>query len=613
MKSNFRFSKKELELVIFVLGLLSKRDKAKLFRIAITQFCIGLLDLIGVIFIGALGALSINGVNSRAPGERVTQFLRLIGIEEFEFESQAAILALIAIVILVTRTFLAVYYSKHTLRFLSIKAAEISIQLYRKMIKGELQQIQTLHSQETLFAINRGVDLLVVLIIGTSVNLMADIASLMTISLGLFVVDPLMAVTSFILFTVTGIILNRLTQTRARFFAKEKTKYEIKANNKLLETLETFRELYVRNREEFYIAEFSVLRKKYTNAVSEVTFLPNISKFVVETVVLVGAILIGASQFILNDAFRAVGTLSVFLAAGTRVAPAFLRIQQSIMAIRSAQNQIQPTLDYITRYALQDKVVDETATASSKQNLEFVKVEFADVSFSYNDESNFEIQNFTETLNINEVSALVGSSGSGKSTIFDLMLGIQQPKSGSIKISGFEPREFIEQFAGNISYVPQDISIVSGSIRENVCLGYPIDEFPDSRIWEALEMAKLKSDVEGFEEMLEAQVGERGNKLSGGQKQRLGLARALLTKPRLLLLDEATSSLDARTEVQVTEAIQGLKGKVTVVLIAHRLSSIRNADKVIYMRGGKLIASGKFEDVRRLVPDFDEEANLMGL
>ena len=126
-------------------------------------------------------------------------------------------------------------------------------------------------------------------------------------------------------------------------------------------------------------------------------------------------------------------------------------------------------------------------------------------------------------------------------------------------------------------------------------------------------MAKLKSDVEEFEELLDTHVGERGNKLSGGQRQRLGLARALLTKPRLLLLDEATSSLDARTEVQVSEAIQGLKGKVTVVLIAHRLSSIRDADKVIYMKGGKLVASGKFEEVRRLVPAFNEEANLMGL
>lgn len=613
MKANFSISKKELKLIIFVLALLSKSDKTKLLRIAITQFCIGLLDLIGVVFIGALGALSINGLNSRAPGERVSEFLRFIRIENFRFESQAAILAILAILVLVTRTVLAVYYSKRTLRFLSEKAAEISIRLYRNMINGDLQQIQTHHSQETLFAVNRGVDLLVVLIIGTSVNLMADIASLLTISLGLFVVDPLMAVTSFILFTATGIVLNKLTQTRARFFAMEKTKYEIKANNKILETLETFRELYVRNREEFYIAEFSDLRKKYTNAVSEVTFLPNISKFVIETVVLVGAILIGASQFILNDAFRAIGTLSVFLAAGTRVAPAFLRIQQSIMAIRSAENQIHPTLNYITRYARQTEVVDETTRTASKQSIEFVKVEFADVSFSYNGETRFEIQNFTETFNLNEVSALVGSSGSGKSTIFDLMLGIQQPKSGSIKLSGVEPREFIVQFPGNISYVPQDISIVSGTIRENVCLGYPVDEFSDLRIWEALEMAKLKNDVEEFEELLDAQVGERGNKLSGGQKQRLGLARALVTRPRLLLLDEATSSLDARTEVQVTEAIQGLKGKVTVVLIAHRLSSIRNADKVIYLRSGKLIASGKFEEVRRLIPDFDEEAKLMGL
>lgn len=613
MKLNFMVSKKELRLATLVLGLLSKKDKSKLVRIAVTQFCIGLLDLVGVVFIGALGALTINGVNSRAPGERVAQFLTLMGIENLKFEAQAAILALAAMVVLVSRTIFSVLLSKRTLRFLAEKAAEISVQLYRKIVKGGIDQIQISHSQEILFAVNRGVDLLVVLIIGTSVNLMADIAALMTISIGLFVVDPFMAVVSLILFTITGLILNRLTQSRARFFAQEKTKYEIRANNKLLETLETFRELYVRNREEYYIGQFSEMRKQYTKAVSEVTFLPNVSKFVIETVVLVGAILISISQFVLNDAFRAIGTLTVFLAAGTRIAPAFLRIQQSTLAIKSARNQIQPTLELITRYDLQRKWFAEPKSATPKSDLDDVTVEFKDVSFSYNGDSKFMIQNFTETLNVNEVSALVGSSGSGKSTIFDLMLGIHQPQSGFIRVSGLEPRDFIEQFAGLVSYVPQDISIVSGSIKENVCLGYSLDDFSDSRVWEALEMARLKSDVEEFEELLETHVGERGNKLSGGQRQRLGLARALLTRPRLLLLDEATSSLDARTEVQVSEAIQGLKGKVTVVLIAHRLSSIRNADKVIYMKGGKLVASGKFEEVRRLVPAFNEEANLMGL
>lgn len=613
MKFNFMVSKKELNLAKLVLGLLSKKDKFKLVRIAVTQFCIGLLDLVGVVLIGALGALTINGVNSRSPGERVTQFLTLIRIENFEFEAQAVTLTLAAMVVLVSRTILSVLLSKKTLSFLAEKAAKISVQLYRKIVKGGIDQIQISHSQEILFAVNRGVDLLVVLIIGTIVNLVADIAALVTISIGLFVVDPFMAVASMVLFTITGLILNRLTQTRARFFAQEKTKYEIRANNKLLETLETFRELYVRNREEFYIRQFSEMRKQYTKAVSEVTFLPNVSKFVIETVVLVGAILIGTSQFVLNDAFRAIGTLTVFLAAGTRIAPACLRIQQSTLAIKSAENQIQPTLELITRYDLLNEGFAVPKLAAPKSELDDLRVEFKDVSFSYSDDSNFMIQDFTETLNVNEVSAFVGSSGSGKSTIFDLMLGILQPQSGSINVSGLKPRDFIEQFAGLVSYVPQEISIVSGSVRENVCLGYSFDDFSDSRVWEALEMANLKDDVEEFEELLDTHVGERGNKLSGGQRQRLGLARALVTRPRLLLLDEATSSLDARTEVQVGEAIQGLKGKVTVVLIAHRLSSVRNADKVIYMKGGRLVASGKFEEVRSLVPAFDEEAKLMGL
>jgi hypothetical protein len=153
MKIKLKVSKRELKLLYVVLNLLSKKDRAKLFRIAITQFCIGLLDLVGVVFIGALGALSINGVNSRAPGERVTQFLTLMGIEELKFEAQAAILAVTAMAILVSRTILAVFYSKHTLSFLSEKAAEISIHLYSKIIKGDIGQIQTSHSQEILFAV----------------------------------------------------------------------------------------------------------------------------------------------------------------------------------------------------------------------------------------------------------------------------------------------------------------------------------------------------------------------------------------------------------------------------------------------------------------------------
>lgn len=155
--------------------------------------------------------------------------------------------------------------------------------------------------------------------------------------------------------------------------------------------------------------------------------------------------------------------------------------------------------------------------------------------------------------------------------------------------------------------------ISDGSIRENIILGYTFDEDVNLQIHEALNLAKLSDFVEKLPNKIETRVGERGVNMSGGQRQRLGIARALFSKPKLLVLDEATSALDGETESDISRAIQSLKGKVTVVMIAHRLSTVRNADVVVYMENGTVRAVGSFHEVRKLVPDFDSQALLMGL
>ena len=166
---------------------------------------------------------------------------------------------------------------------------------------------------------------------------------------------------------------------------------------------------------------------------------------------------------------------------------------------------------------------------------------------------------------------------------------------------------------GSIAYVPQDILIANGTIRSNVALGYPIELATDDLVWKALETAKFREIAENLDGNLDASVGERGSKLSGGQRQRLGIARALFTRPKLLVLDEATSSLDGQTEADIALAINALKGYVTILMIAHRLSTVRNADLVVYMDKGEIIAKGTFSEVRKAVKDFDNQANLMGL
>ena len=209
--------------------------------------------------------------------------------------------------------------------------------------------------------------------------------------------------------------------------------------------------------------------------------------------------------------------------------------------------------------------------------------------------------------------AIVGSSGAGKTTLVDLLLGVLKPDSGSILISGFDPQTTISKWSGAISYVPQDVMISNGTIRNNVALGFPIEEATNDLVNDALRIGQLIEFTEKLPEGIDSYVGDRGTRISGGQRQRLGIARAMFTKPHLLVLDEATSSLDGETEANISGAIQNMRGLVTVVMIAHRLSSVRHADIVLYLEAGEILASGTFEEVRNTVPNFDKQAQLVGL
>jgi ABC-type multidrug transport system fused ATPase/permease subunit len=161
--------------------------------------------------------------------------------------------------------------------------------------------------------------------------------------------------------------------------------------------------------------------------------------------------------------------------------------------------------------------------------------------------------------------------------------------------------------------VPQESFISSTSLKENVTMGFPADEKMIAKVRSALAKSQLLQFADSLPSGIETQVGENGGMLSGGQRQRLGIARALFCEPKLLVLDEATSSLDAETEQMISIAINSLRGDSTVVLIAHRLSTVMNADLVLYLEEGRLLAQGKFEEVRRAVPQFDKQAKLMGL
>ena len=593
--------------------ILSKEDRRKVVFVISLQISFGFLDLAGVAIVGVLGALAVSGVQGQLPGDRVSQVLDLLNLDNVSLQNQIAVLGCVAALLLIAKTIFSIIFTRKIMFFLSRRGAMISTKLVSKILGLNLLQVQKRSNQETLYSVTTGVGGITIGIIGTTINVISDISLLLVLSIGLFIVDPLMAFFLTASFISVGYIVYYLLHTRARRLGSISTSLSISSNEKILEVLGSYRESVVRNRRGFYANEIGKQRLALANTIAEISFMPNISKYVIEVTVVLGMMAIGASQFVLQDVGRAVGVLSVFLAASARIAPAILRVQQGAIQIKGSLGMAERTLDLIEELSLEPETKKTIDVLNRKHNGFAGTVKLEKVNFKYTSTGPLVIQDLSFEIPQGHSVAIVGVSGAGKTTLVDVLLGILEPSSGTVEISQLSPQETISKWPGAISYVPQDVLIMNGTIRENVTMGFLPESASDESIWEALSIAQLDTVVKEFEDGLNTLVGDRGARLSGGQRQRLGIARAMFTSPGLLVLDEATSSLDGQTESNLSDAIHNLKGKVTVVMIAHRLSSVRKVDTVIYLENGQLKASGSFEDVRAAVPSFNQQATLMGL
>lgn len=600
--------------VIRSLKVFSRQDQRRIIAITIIQIFLGLIDLLGVAIFGIMGALTVTGVQSRQPSSRVGSTLKFLGIDNFTFQSQVAILALIAASALIIRTLVSVYFSRKILYFLSRKSALISANLIERLLGKDLLYIQSKSVYETLFAVTTGVNAITVGMLATAIAIVADLSLLAIMSLGLASVDLPTAGLTFCLFGVVGVILHKLMSKRAKILGIENAELNIQSNEKIVEVLNMFREVSVHGKRGFYSEEIAKTRLRLANNSAEVAFMPNISKYVIEVSLVLGGLLVAAASFLLNDSMHAIGTLTIFIAAASRIGPAILRLQQGLVQISGSLGVADPTLALVESLSGEKVELKGASIIKDSNYLGFEpSIKLKDISFRYPTSQSFALNNITLDITKGQVIALVGSSGAGKTTLVDLMLGLIPFDSGEIQISGINPKEAILKWPGAISYVPQDVYIINGTIRENIAVGFNPCDIVDSEVWDALRIAQLEDFVLNLKDQLDSDVSENGSRLSGGQRQRLGIARAVFTKPKLLIFDEATSALDGSTEVQLNSAIQSLRGTVTIVVIAHRLSTITEADLIVYMEAGKIRATGSFSNVRETIPEFDRQAKLLGL
>jgi ABC-type multidrug transport system fused ATPase/permease subunit len=609
-RSKSRFTN---SVVIRSLRVLPKSDHPKIVAVVILQIGLGFLDLLGVAAMGVLGALAVTGVQSAQPGNRVAAVLEFLNLSHFSFQNQIAILGLSAAGILVLRTVLSIIVTRRIFFFLSRRGAVISSNLISRLLSQSLIQVQSRSTQDTLYSLTAGVSAITLGVLGTAITLISDGSLLLIMIVGLFIVDPTMAITTILFFGSLGFMLYQTMNVKAHKLGYLNSELAIISNQKIIEVLDSYRESVVRNRRNYYAREIGKLRLRLADVLAEMQFMPNVSKYVVESGIVIGAVIIAGVQFALQDARHAVATLSVFLASGTRIAPAIMRLQQSLIQIKSGIGSAMPTL------ALIETLENVPISALVDDSLDIVhdgfhaNIELSLITLTYPDKKKSALSRVSLIVDQGKSLAIVGPSGAGKTSLVDVLLGVLPPDSGLITIAGKKPLDAISTWPGSISYVPQNVTISNGTFRENVGLGYPVEIATDELVWSALEVAQLAHFVRDLPQGLDTPVGERGAKISGGQRQRLGIARAMFTRPKLLVLDEATSSLDGQTEADISDAIHALKGSVTVVMIAHRLSTVRNADQVIYMDQGKILARGSFEEVRSSVPDFDNQAKLMGL
>jgi ABC-type multidrug transport system fused ATPase/permease subunit len=579
-----------------------------------------LLDLVGVLLLGLVAALAVTVVQSQPPPAIVDTLAGFLGLGALTGQQLVLVFASAAAVVLLTKSVVSSYLTRRVLIFLANRQALVSARLSKELLSRPLTFLQRRSSQETAFALIQGAGAATIQILGHMVVAVTEIALLVVLAAALLLLDPLMTLGAVAFFALVAFILQKAMGGWASKLGSRLARADVASLNTIQEAVSAYREITVSDRRGLYVDRIGKLRWEAAKVAADTTFIGMFPKYMFEAALVVGGFALAGILFTTQDSVAAVGTLALFLAAGTRVMPSLLRLQGAALGLRSAAGVAGPTFELADELGNPIDPPDEepdgellkTALAAGHGDFS-ASISLRDASFTYPGSSTPALKGVTVELEPGQSLALVGKSGSGKSTLADLILGVLEPDSGSALIGGVPPSEAVHRWPGGIAYVPQEVLLANDTIRNNVALGLPENAIDDDLVWEALRRAHLSEYLTSMREGLDTHIGEGGLKLSGGQRQRLGVARALFTRPRLLVLDEATSALDAETEASITETIAELEGDVTTVIIAHRLSTVRHVDHMVYLDAGECLTQGKFSEIRATVPSLERQATLLGL
>ena len=582
---------------------MDKQDRAKLVLLATLRVLANGLDLLGLLGIALLATAF--GAFASGTGQAARFELPVVG--EFVFrELEAVFIAVAVAATFVLKSGFSVWLNLKTSLFIAtiesgmsktIAADYFAIDSSFKNEKASVSDFQTISIEST-----SGIRIY----LNARVTLLAE-ASLLIAMVAIFlVVNPYATVGLGLFMGGVLVVLNRLINIRM----KRNGEAQIAGSR---ESLEAARDLHGIKREattsgvvDVWLGKYNSGREKLANSNAITYTLNSLPRFIIETSLILGILLFIGGVVIFSDIPSQAVTIGVFLAGGLRVIASVLPLQTAITSMKEGSARGRTAFEALTR-------IHESKIGSSGQkslNAEG-QLQFKDVYYSYPGSTeevlkdvSFEIKPLTKV-------AIVGPSGAGKSTIFELAMGFREPDAGKVLFGGVPTGEVLQNSPGTFAVVPQRPHLVTGTLLQNISL-VSEEETDKDKAKEVLIRAGLKklTTVPGWEKQ---DIRPDSGQLSGGEIQRLSLARALYRNPKILFLDEATSALDAETEFEITSVLDKLRFEMTIVLIAHRLSTVKKADKIIYLDKGQIVAEGTFSELKKQVSGFARAIEIMGL
>ena len=517
-------------------------------------------------------------------------------------ERLAVLIAVVVFGAFVLKALFTIAFRWWMVGFLTQQEAETSTALLRRYLASPYWVHLQRHSQSFGRTMTESVGQTYSLVVGGAIMVMTESVSVLALAVVLLVMDPVPAIAAIVYFGVAGLAFERIVRARATRAGRVFQEASLAMSMTVTQTLQAIKEVKVRRTSAHFLDRYERERRRYARARRTSAFLTDLPRYALELLFIGGVAVLTAVSLVQGDSGTTLATLALFLAAGFRMLPSLTRIVASLQMIRTGRAGVDLVLDDVRSTDLTDEPADDPRDTRRMPLLHGVDV--ADVSYRYPGTTTNVLDGVSLQVPAGSSVAFVGTSGAGKTTLVDLVLGLHRPEHGRVLVDGQPIDDDLPAWQRSIGLVPQDVYLVDDTLRANIALGEPDDMVDDVRLVDAVRMAQLEEYVARLPAGLDTTVGERGSRMSGGQRQRLGIARALYRQPSLLVLDEATSSLDNETERRISDIVRTLHGRMTLLVVAHRLSTVRTCDQVVFLKHGRVDAVGTFDEVCSRSADF---------